>query len=382
MLSSHSSKRLFTSLLTPLLFACFLMLNTSDIMSVGSESSFSESCFSIMQITDTQYISWLAPNLFYDQTSWIVNNAQNYNLKMVVHTGDLVDTPTHTSEWEVANSAMMTLYKNGIPFCWDAGNHDQLPPNSSANLWLGDPNTGWLGSQYPAFNQTIMRQKPYWVGGIYDGKNTAVAFNYLNYRFLIVNLEFLANSSAIDWMQALIRGNPTANVIVATHDYLNRTGGYGTRSTSNSGVLDYVWGNDFKAQLDQNPNVFMTVSGHIQSRTIGAYNQRVGNREEIFFNRQELNNKTGSASIRIYTFNMTSKQVNVSTYALDTQTWQTDNFNKFSFPINPQVYSPSTDLGVLAETNSLIIIAVIAFVTLAITFALRRKRTQNKMRQI
>jgi hypothetical protein len=160
---------------------------------------------------------------------------------MVIHTGDLVDTPTHTSEWEVANAAMMTLYNNGIPYCWDAGNHDQLPPNASANLWLGDSNTGWLGSQYPAFNQTIMRQKPYWVADIYDGKNTAVAFNYLNYRFLIVNLEFLANSSAVDWMETLIRGNPTANVIVATHDYLNRTGGYGTRSISNSGVLDYDW---------------------------------------------------------------------------------------------------------------------------------------------
>jgi len=28
-------------------------------------------------------------------------------------------------------------------------------------------------------------------------KGAKVAFNYLNYRFLIVNLEFLANSSAI-----------------------------------------------------------------------------------------------------------------------------------------------------------------------------------------
>ena len=35
---------------------------------------------------------------------------------MVVHTGDLVDTPTHTSEWEVANTAMMTLYNNGVPY--------------------------------------------------------------------------------------------------------------------------------------------------------------------------------------------------------------------------------------------------------------------------
>ena len=371
--SLSNSKRLFAALLIPLLFIGFFMLNSPHMISVGSASSSSDSCFSIMQITDTQYISWLAPNLYYDQTSWIVNNSQDYNLRMVVHTGDLVDTPTHTSEWEVANTAMMTLYNNGVPYCWDAGNHDQLPPNSSANLWLGDSNTGWLGSQYPAFNQTIMRQKPYWVSDIYDGKNTAVAFNYLNYRFLIVNLEFLANSSAIDWMQNLIRCNPTANVIVATHDYLNPTGGYGSHSISNSGVLDYTWGNDFKAQLDQYPNVFMTLSGHIQPRTIEAYNQRVGNREEILFDRQELNNKTGAASVRIYTFNMTSMHVSVSTYALDTQEWLTDNFNQFSFHVNLQVDSPSTDLGVWLAANWLIVTTAITATILTITFIVRHR---------
>ena len=318
------------------------MLILPAMISLGSAANFSDTCFSIMQITDTQYISWLSPNLYYDLTNWIVNNSLDYNLKMVIHTGDFVDTPTHTSEWAVANTSMMTLYNNGIPYCWDAGNHDQLPPNSTANLWLGDSNTDWLGSQYPAFNLTIMRQQPYWVSDIYDGKNAAVAFNYLNYRFLIMNMEFLANSTVIDWMQTLIKCNPNANVIVATHDYLNRTGGYGTRSVSNAGVLDYTWGNNLKALLDHYLNVFMTLSGHIQSRTTGAYNQQIGNREEIFFNRQQLNNKTGAASVRIYTFNMTGMQVSVSTYALDTQMWLTDTLNQFSFSPNLQTYSPST----------------------------------------
>ena len=255
---------------------------------------------------------------------------------MVIHTGDLVDTPSHTSEWEVANKAMMKLYDNGIPYCWDAGNHDQLPPNETANLWLGDSNTDWLGSQYPAFNQTIMRNQPYWVSDIYDGKNTAVNFNFSDHPFLIINMEFLANSSTIYWMQNLIENNPEANIIVATHDYLNRTGGYGTRSISNEGVLDYTWGNNFKAVLDMYPNVFLTLSGHIQSRTVGAYSQRVSNREEIFFNRQEINNKLGAASVRIYTFNLDNMQVDVSTYTLDTQTWLTDEQNQFIFAIDPQ----------------------------------------------
>jgi hypothetical protein len=119
----------------------------------------------------------------------------------------------------------------------------------------------------------------------------------------------------------------------------------------------------------------MTLSGHIQSRTIGAYNQRVGNREEIFFNRQELNNKTGSASIRIYTFNITSMQVSVSTYALDTQTWLTDNFNQFSFPASLQAYSLFTDLGVWVVANWLIVTGAMTVAILAIIFVVRRRRS-------
>ena len=294
----------------------------------------SDACFSIIQLSDTQYLSWSNPSLYYATTEWIVNNSQSYNIEMVVHTGDLVDTPTHTSEWEVANSAMMTLLNNSIPYCWDAGNHDQLPPNETANLWLGDSNTDWLGSQYPAFNQTSMEREPYWVSDVCDGKNTAVTISYGNYRFLIINLEFLANSSALNWMQNLIEANPSANVIVATHDYLNRTGGYGTRSISNDGVLDYTWGSNFNATLNQYPNIFLTLSGHILSRTTGAYNQRVGNREEVFFNRQEINGRLGAAAVRIYSFNLTDMQVDVSTYALDNQTWLTDSYNQFSFPIS------------------------------------------------
>jgi hypothetical protein len=318
-----------------LLASCFVI--PLGVASKAFPLATSDTSFSVMQISDTQYLSWLNPNLYFDLTNWIVNNSLHYNLKMVIHTGDLVDTPTHVSEWEVANSAMLKLYTNEIPYCWDAGNYDQLPPNDASNLWLGDPDTDWLGSKYPAFNQTIMRQEPYWVSDAFDGKDTAVSFSFQDYQFLIINVEFLANSSSLDWMQKIITNNPSANIIIATHDYLNQTGGYGAHSISNEGILDYDWGNNFKAILDQYPNVFMTVSGHILSWTTGANNEKVGNREEIYFNRQELNNKVGAASIRIYTFDLSNMHLNVSTYSLDSNEWLTDSQNQFNFPIDPRI---------------------------------------------
>jgi len=81
------------------------------------------------------------------------------------------------------------------------------------------------GPKYPAFNVTIIRQEPYWVGDIFDGKNTAVQFTYGTFHFMIVNIEYNANATVLDWMQTLIKTNPDVNVIVATHNFLNGAGG-------------------------------------------------------------------------------------------------------------------------------------------------------------
>ena len=238
--------------------------------------------FSVIQITDTQYLSEWYPSLYSGLTSWIADKANALNLTMVIHTGDIVNVANSATEWRNASNAMMTLYNNGIPYCWDAGNHDQL--NSTTEGGGGNPNGSWLGGNYPAFNVTTMQHEPYWVGDIFDGKSTAVQFNYATYHFMVINIEYNANVTVLDWMQMLIRDNPNVNVIVATHNFLNGAGTYGTLKAT-----DATWANNFEKLLNSYPNVFMTLNGH--ATTSGtAYNHKVGNREEIFFNRQGLDN--------------------------------------------------------------------------------------------
>ncbi len=149
--------------------------------------------FSIIQITDTQYLSHSAPDLFNGLTSWIVNNSGTLNLTMVVHTGDIVQVANSTNDWNNANNAMMQLYNNSIPYCWDAGNHDQ----HGRGIGLGNPNLSWLGGNYPAFNVTAMRQQPYWAGDISNGKDTAVKFTFDNYHFMVINIEYDANQTVL-----------------------------------------------------------------------------------------------------------------------------------------------------------------------------------------
>ena len=98
-----------------------------------------------------------APDLFNGLTSWIVDNSRALNVTMVIHTGDIVQVANSTNDWNNANNAMMQLYNNGIPYCWNAGNHDQLITNVS---WRWESELTWLGGNYPAFNVTAMRQHP------------------------------------------------------------------------------------------------------------------------------------------------------------------------------------------------------------------------------
>lgn len=298
--------------------------------------------FSLIQITDTQYLSYSNPALFNTLTSWIAQNAKALNVSMVIHTGDIVQAATNATNWQNANNAMMQLYNNGVPYCWDGGNHDFIGEDSPA----GNDDGFWIGGQgYSAFNVTTMQREPYWVASIFSGSSTAVQFSYGNYRFMVINVAYDANDTVLDWMQTLIKCNPTVNIIVATHNFLNGVGGYGYAASTE----DMDWARNFENIVGNYTNVFMTLSGHDVGEGT-AYNQKVGGREEIFFNRQEFDAEQGAACARIYTFNMTdpaNPAVNVYTYQLYAAPaggpgYISDPWNQFTFKSTLTPYSPTT----------------------------------------
>jgi hypothetical protein len=166
---------------------------------------------------------------------------------------------------------------------------------------------------------------------------------------MVINIEYDANQTVLDWMETLLQCNPNVNVIVATHNFLNGYGGYGY--TANP--TDVAWATNFENLLNNYPNVFMTVNGHDINNGGTAYNVRVGNREEIFFNAQELDNQQGAADARIYTFNMSdlaNPVVNVYTYqTYGTPQYLTDSWDQFSFSASLIPYSPANS-SIVANT--------------------------------
>jgi hypothetical protein len=309
------SKFLYLILLILISFSLITCLPSSMVKIKSVSASPPVDTFSIIQLSDTQYLSESYPELFNNLTRWVADNSLNYNLLMVIHTGDIVDNSSQSYQWENANSSMSILSNANIPYCWVAGNHDQYNHNQNA---------AWPGTQYPTFNGSCMRSKTYWVDD-YDSKNTVVQFSFGVYSFLIINIEYYANSSVLTWMKELLSKSSGSNVILTTHSYLNDTGGYGFNG-------NYAWETSFRSILDSYSNIFLTLSGH-DPWGKGANMTKVGNREEVFFDRQSMDNLTGAASARIYTFNITSMQVAVKTYIVYAQDFLTDPYNQFYFDV-------------------------------------------------
>lgn len=299
-----------------------------------------ETTFSIIWISDTQHLTKDNPGYFDKLCAWIVENSEPYNIKMVVHTGDIVSEGKR-KQWINANKSIGILLDNGIPYCWNAGNHD----------YIDDP---WVGNDYAAFNPEVIEEKSYWIDDEGNGMNTAVHFNISSWDCLIINLAYHANTTALDWAENLLDTYPQSHAIIATHAYLDKYGGYDS------------WGNNFRKILDNHANVFLTLNGHSHP-TSGNW-LRVGQRDELLFDMQDEYNEMGAASARILTFNTAKGTIAVQTYSVYLNQYLEDI--KSNFIINTSFRNNSA--GQNSTTTSLIISVTALLVVILLLFLSRK----------
>ncbi|MCW4006413.1 MAG: metallophosphoesterase [Candidatus Bathyarchaeota archaeon] len=305
-----------------------------------------EGNFSVIWITDTQYLTEKYPTYYDSLCRWIVKNQEKYNAKMVIHTGDLVQTEGNLTQWEYANHSMSLLLDAGIPYCWDAGNHDFNQ-------------TCWVGNQYAAFDPENFATQPYWIGSNGDGRSTAVHFTVDDHDFLIVNLEYLADNDALDWANELLDAYPQSHAIAATHFYLNRTGNYEN------------WAENFRQTvLATHSNVFLTLSAHVHPLANSGLRNQVGDRHELLFNRQDKDNYIGAASLRILTFNIEEQFVDVKTFYIYANTFIVDEYNQFTLQTNfRNDLAPEEEAAIPEIPNAAVLVLLIAGVTAALFVA-------------
>ncbi len=333
----------------------------SDYFPSAQVASVDEGTFSIIWITDTQYLTADHPTYFSSLCRWIVNHQDTYNVKMVVHTGDIVDSEGNVTQWANANDSMSLLLNAGIPYCWDAGNHDYNA-------------TCWMGNQFTAFNPTVMAQKSYWVDDAFDGQNTAVHFNVGAQDFLIVNVAYQADDTVLSWANALLDSHPESKAIVAAHFYLNRTSGY------------EEWASNFRhSVLATHSSVFLTLSAHVYPLAYSGLRTQVGDRHELVFNRQDKDNEMGAASLRILTFNLAEGAIYVQTFYLYSNTFLADDNNQFTLNTtfrNDGAPNENTEIPELPVTAVLVLCVLLLVAVFVCRSRLKLRQNRNCQNRI
>ena len=317
--------------------------------------------FTIVALPDTQFYSQSYPNIFIDQTQWIVDNRGSLNIAFVTHLGDVVqngDNVGDSIEWERADAAMRlledpatTLLALGIPFGVAVGNHDQGDASGN-NIFFnqffgvnrftgGTDSSGLMTQMLPGIYRN-------YYGGHYgsDNDNHYELFSAGGMDFIIIHLEYDTSPDAavITWSDGLLAAYPSRRAIVVTH-YLMETGNGGAFSTQGQAIWN---------ELKDRPNLFLMLGGHVSGEGRRTDTGTNGNTVySLLADYQSLSNG-GNGWLRILDFSPATNEIRIMTYSPTLDQYQTDDDSQFtlSYDMSGSYQQIGEVSGVASGANS------------------------------
>jgi uncharacterized repeat protein (TIGR02543 family) len=279
--------------------------------------------FSLIVLPDTQYYSANYPQIFTSQTQWIADHKISSNIAFVTHVGDVVDHYYSTTEYTRADTSMDILDAANVPYSVGPGNHDI--PLDNFNTYFGA--SRFAGKSY--------------YGGHYEtgNQNNYSLFSASGMDFILINLEYDPYGEVLDWADALLKTYNTRRAIVSSHDILN---------------FDNSWSYpDIYTALEDNPNLFLMLCGHMHHPTDGAA-MRVetgesGNTVYILQSDYQDYPYGGNGYLRIMRFSPAEDQIHVQTYSPYRSTYLTDEDNEFDLPYSMAGYDLLGTVGGIAS---------------------------------
>jgi hypothetical protein len=260
--------------------------------------------FTIVFLPDTQYYTRNVKkdkngnvvkdgqiDIFSDQLKWISDYRKDYNIKAVIHLGDITDSNAAIA-WQFANR-VYAKYMDGLnlPYTVAPGNHDfkQCKNNSQG---VGSCK-GSNGSTYKRdatrfsssgkFNNSRAKLKDRaWFKGFTKVGNSYITFKAAGIDFLVIALEYAPRKEMIKWADDLISKYPNHKVIIESHAYitpsansycknkpsLNGSGQYtngfsGVSDDAKKGLKDATNGKYmFDNLVAKHNNIILVVNGH------------------------------------------------------------------------------------------------------------------------
>ncbi|MCB0913641.1 MAG: metallophosphoesterase, partial [Propionibacteriaceae bacterium] len=293
----------------------------------------SSSTFGLAVIPDTQNESSITSNKpLLDRANWLVTNKDAFELRYVLHTGDMVNWGwLDTAQLTRARAAMDVIGAAGIPYDLSIGNHDTAAvgwngisgsTGYGGSAYVGNPecvtrlgesacNTSLLVRNTEAFNATFPVGGLRNLGGTFEaGKidNNWTTFTANGTKWLVLTLEFAPRKTAVEWARKVVADHPEHNVIIQTHYYLESSGSI---STSNAGYGETSGKYIYDQIVSKYANVKLVFSGHTGSFT--SRTDTINGNTVVSY----LGNDLGDASndpVRLLTINTDTGKVTSTVY--------------------------------------------------------------------
>lgn len=281
--------------------------------------------FSFIIIPDTQDVCSMNPKKLKKMAKVITSNMEKWNIKKVLHVGDLVNNGADKEiQWKNHDKAFSLIEKANIPCLIAIGNHDYdniLNINRNAEM----------------FNKyTNKYENKSWFGGFYEenkAENMYTMLTIYGIKFLFLSLEFGPRNEVLEWANEILEKYNDHFVIVVTHSYLyldaRRTRPESRHNPKNyRGVIEANDGEDMWDKcIKKHKNIIAVFSGHHIVDNV-SYRFDRGEKGNIIF--QSFQNWQcapfgGDARFRIFSFDLDKDIINLSTFNPQTKSFEEDN---------------------------------------------------------
>lgn len=295
--------------------------------------------FSVVVLPDTQYYiseeNGGVGEMFLAQTQWVVENAETYDIRAVLHVGDLVEhRENFVSEWLSAVQAMETLeqslpgWPEGIPYGIAVGNHDQ---NNTTM-----PGAAIYYNQY--FGEDRFLGREYYGGHAGAGnENSYIAFSAGELDLLAFFFEYdqpddpTGNSGpdpeVLEWARRVLREHPDHLGILVAHSCLQNTENNPKVDTPLSAQGQARW-----EALRGEPNLRLAVCGHVRDE--GRRTDVAASMVHTLLADYQFDGQGGSGKLRLLTFHPAEDRLEVRTYSPYLDQWYEGPNAHYELPID------------------------------------------------
>ncbi len=288
--------------------------------------------WSLVLLPDTQMYAEDYPGLFTMQTHWIAKNKDKYNIRYVLHLGDITNN-SKKFEWQRSQEAMSEL-DGRVPYALVPGNHDYHA--------LADRRTR-LNEYFPL---SKYKDWPTFGGAMNDDMcNSYHLFSAGGTDWIVLALEWAPRDETVVWANEVLAKHPDRKAIFVTHAYLYQNGarynfaekekkqvasphGYPCNTSANDG--EELW-----EKLVRKNNVALVVCGHIGSGRgfLTSLNDKEKKTHQMLVDYQsrELG---GEGYLRILEFLPDGKTVQAKSYSPLYDSYLSDPGSQFRFELD------------------------------------------------